>query len=119
MPRIIALQILARFGVDWAQSLPVVAFATGPGAKKFVTDQYSFRLMQSYAAPDDWKSAFERAKAPVSIIAGADDELMDAPAYARALSPLGVQVTILPGIDHMGLCWRPEAIKAIVATLAG
>ena len=119
VPRIIALTMLARFGVDWAQSLPVLAFATGPDAKKFVTDQYSFRLMLSYAAPDDWKTAFERAKAPISVIAGAHDELMDAPVYQRALSPLGVRVTILPGIDHMGLCWRPEAIKAIVAALAG
>ncbi len=119
VPRIIALQVLARFGADWAQSLPVVAFATGPGAQQFVTDQYSFRLMQSYAAPDDWKSAFGRTKAPVCVIAGADDELMETPAYARTLTPLGVEVTILPGIDHMGLCWSPEAIEAIVATLAG
>ncbi len=75
--------------------------------------------MRSYAAPDDWKTAFERTKAPIFVIAGVDDEIMDAPAYERALSPLGVRVTILPGIDHMGLCWRPEAIKATVAALAG
>jgi len=117
VPRIIALQTLARFGVDWAQSLPVVAFATGLGARNFMTNQYSFRLMQSYAAPDDWKGAFERAKAPTVIIAGSDDELMDAPAYERALAPLGVTVTLLPGVDHLGLCWRPEAIEAIVAAL--
>ena len=75
--------------------------------------------MQSYAAPDDWKGAFERVKPPVVVVAGSDDELVDAPAYERALAPLKAQVTILPGIDHMGLCWRPEAMKAIVAALAG
>ena len=96
-PRIIALEILRGFGVEWAQSLPVLAFATGPDAKKFVTDRYSYRLMRSYAAPDDWKGAFERAKARVSVIAGSDDELMDAPAYERVLAPLGTRVTILPG----------------------
>ena len=44
---------------------------------------------------------------------------MDAPAYQRVLPPLGVRVTMLPGVDHMGVCWRPEAIKAIVAALNG
>ncbi len=118
VPRIIAISILKSFGVDLPQSLPVLAFATGPGAKKFVTDQYTFRLMTSYAAPDDWEGAFRKAKAPIAVIAGADDELMDAPAYQRVLPPLGVGVTLLPGVDHMGLCWRPEAIKAIVAALS-
>ena len=60
VPRIIAISILKSFGVDWPQSLPVLAFATGPGAKKFVTDQYTFRLMANYAAPDDWKGALKR-----------------------------------------------------------
>jgi alpha-beta hydrolase superfamily lysophospholipase len=119
VPRIIAVGVLARFGIDWPQSLPVLAFATGTGAKKLVTDQYTFRLMTSYAAPDDWESAFRRAKAPIDVIAGADDELMDAEAYRRVLTPLGVRVTLIPGVDHMGVCWRPEAIKAIVAALNG
>ena len=119
VPRIIGATILARFGIDWPQSLPVLAFATGPGAKKFVTDQYTFRLMTSYAAPDDWESAFRRAKAPIDVISGGDDELMDAEAFRRVLTPLGVRVTLIPGVDHMGLCWQPEAIKAVVAALNG
>ncbi len=119
VPRIIALSVLARFGIDWPQSLPVLAFATGPGAKKFVTDQYTFRLMTSYAAPDDWEGAFRGAKAPIDVISGGDDELMDAEAYRRVLTPLGVRVTLIPGVDHMGVCWRPEAIKAVVAALHG
>lgn len=118
VPRIIAISILNRFGIEGPQSLPVLAFATGPGAKKFVTDQYTFRLMMSYAAPDDWEGAFRRAKAPIDVIAGVDDELMDAEAFRRVLPPLGVRVTLIPGVDHMGLCWRPEAVKAIVAALS-
>jgi pimeloyl-ACP methyl ester carboxylesterase len=70
VPRIIAISILKGFGIDWPQSLPVVAFATGPAAKKFVTDRYTFRLMASYAAPDDWLGAFRRAKGPIEMIAG-------------------------------------------------
>ena len=84
----------------------------------FVTCQYSFRVMQSCTAPLDWKAAFARAKGRISVIAGADDKLMDANAYKRAL-PLGVAVTILPGVDHMGIVYKPEAIKAILAAMAG
>ena len=51
------------------------------------------------------------------MIAGTDDELMDASAFQRVLPPLGATVTVLAGVDHMGLCWRPEAVKAIVAAL--
>ena len=44
---------------------------------------------------------------------------MNADAYGPALSPLGVRVTIVPGVDHMGIVYRPEAIRAIrAATLA-
>jgi hypothetical protein len=51
--------------------------------------------------------------------AGADDELMDAPAYARALSPLGVKVEVLPGLDHMALTYDPVALAAVVAAAKG
>jgi hypothetical protein len=84
----------------------------------FVTNQYSFRLLQNYTAPLDWKVAFEQARGRVSVIAGAADELMDAAAYERVLRPLGVPVTILPGVNQMGICYRPEAIKAILAAMA-
>jgi hypothetical protein len=42
---------------------------------------------------------------------------MDAHGYRRIPEPLGVRVTLLPGVDHMGLCWRSEAIKAVAAAL--
>jgi len=118
LPRIIATLMLGRLGIDWPQSLPVIAFANAPEAKMFVTSQYSFRLLQNYTAPPDWKGAFERAKGRIAVIAGADDELMNAEAYRRELPPLGIPVTIVPGVDHMGIVYRPEAIKAIVAALA-
>jgi hypothetical protein len=42
---------------------------------------------------------------------------MDAEAYRRALPPLGVAVTIVPGVDHMGIVYKAEAIKAILAAM--
>ncbi len=118
MPRIVASVILERIGIDWPQSLPAIAFANAPEAKMNVTSQYSFRLLRNYTAPPDWKGAFARAKGRVAVVAGADDELMDAEAYRRALPPLGAPVTIVPGVDHMGIVYRPEAIKAILAAMA-
>ena len=52
----------------------------------FVTSQYSFRLLQNYAAPEDWTSAFEKAKGRIAVVAGANDELVDAQAYERVLA---------------------------------
>ena len=117
-PRIVATVMLERLGIDWPQSLPAIAFADAPEAKMFVTSQYSFRLLQNYTAPPDWKGAFERAKGRIAVVGGADDELMDADAYKRVLPPLGIPVTIVPGVDHMGIVYRPEAIKAILAAMA-
>lgn len=119
LPRILATGALARLGIDWPQSLPAIAFADAPEAKMSVTSHYSFRLMQNYTAPLDWKAAFARAEGRITVIAGADDQLMDAEAYRRALPPLGALVTILPGVDHMGIVYRAEAIKAILAAMAG
>ncbi len=118
LPRIVATVLLRRLGIDWPQSLPVVAFANAPEAKMAVTSRYTFRLLQNYTAPPDWKNAFERAKGRIAVIAGVDDELMDAEAYRRELPPLGAPVTIIPGVDHMGIVYRPEAIKAILAAVA-
>jgi alpha-beta hydrolase superfamily lysophospholipase len=118
LPRIFATLALEQLGIDWPQSLPAVAFANAPEAKMSVTSQYSFRLMGNYTAPPDWQDAFAHAKGRITVIAGADDELMDADSYKRTLPPLGVQPTILPGVDHIGIVHRPEALKAILAVMA-
>jgi pimeloyl-ACP methyl ester carboxylesterase len=118
MPRIRATFILEKLGIDWPQSLPAIAFANAPEAKMLVTSQYSFRLLQNYTAPTDWQGAFARAKGRITVITGADDQLMDAEAYKRALPPLSVPLTVLPGVDHMGIVYKAEAIKAILAAMA-
>ena len=51
LPRIVATLVLSRLGIDWPQSLPVIAFANVPEAKESVTSRYSFRLLQNYNRP--------------------------------------------------------------------
>jgi alpha-beta hydrolase superfamily lysophospholipase len=114
LPRIVALILLERVGIDWAQSLPVIAFATPPEAAKFVASRYSFRLLVNYGPPRDWKGALKAAAARIALIAGADDELMNAPAYQDFVAPLGVNVALLPGVDHMGVVHQPAALAALV-----
>jgi pimeloyl-ACP methyl ester carboxylesterase len=115
IPRIFAIMILRQIGIDWPQSLPVIAFANAPGATKFVTSRYTFRLLANYGPPPDWRDAFRKASGRIEVIAGEKDELMDAPAYQSVLPPLGARVTILADVDHIGVVYRPEALKAIVA----
>src|SRR5580700_5354017 len=52
-PRIIALAILNRLGIDWFNGLPIVAFATSPKAPN-LTSVYSFRLAVDFGAPRDY-----------------------------------------------------------------
>ncbi|MGA2491600.1 MAG: alpha/beta fold hydrolase [Roseiarcus sp.] len=114
IPRIIALTILGRIGVDWAQSLPAIAFANRPEAAMATTSRYSYRLLIDYGPPQDWQGALQGAASRIELIAGENDELMDAPAYQSAVAPLGVRVTLLPSVDHMGVVYQPAALEAIV-----
>lgn len=115
MPRIVAITILRRIGIDWPQSLPVIAFASAPQAAMFVTSRYSFRLLVNYGPPPDRKAALQAAAGRIELIAGEKDELMDAPAYRSVVAPFGVRVTLLPDVDHMGVVHQPAALAAIAA----
>jgi len=115
-PRVVALMTLWRtFGVDWAQSLPTIGFANAPEARPFVTMEYSFRLMVNYGPTDDWQAPFRAQGGKIEVIAGENDELMNAPVYGPTLSPFGVRVTLVPGVDHMGIVYQPAALEQIVA----
>jgi pimeloyl-ACP methyl ester carboxylesterase len=116
IPRIFAIMILRQIGIDWPQSLPVIAFANAPGTSKFVTSHYTFRLLANYGPPRDWQAAFRKVAGRIDVIAGENDELMDAEAYKNVLPPLGARVTILPDVDHIGVVYKPAALDALLAT---
>jgi pimeloyl-ACP methyl ester carboxylesterase len=120
-PRILALTALSAMGITAGQGLPVIAYANDPHEKR-ATPIYSFRLLASFGPPYDFdrlRQGLAAAAPRVTVIAGADDELMDAPAYARTLSPLGVKVEVLPGLDHMAVTYDPTALAAVVAAAKG
>ena len=114
MPRIVALMAMRRIGLDWGQSLPVIAFANRPEAAMVTTSRYSFRLLANYGPPRDWRDALSSGGSRIALIAGERDELMDAEAYQRVVAPLGPSVTVLPEVDHMGIVYQPAAVAALV-----
>ena len=118
IPRILALMFLRSLGIDWGQSLPVIAFANAPGARN-VTSRYSYRLLANFGPPQDWRGAFEASSAPIDVIQGEKDELMDAPKYEDALKPFGskVHLALLADVDHMGAVREPSALAAIVTAV--
>ena len=118
IPRILALMFLRSLGIDWGQSLPVIAFANAPAARN-VTSRYSYRLLANFGPPQDWKGAFEAASAPIDVIEGEKDELMDAPKYADALKPFGskVHLALLADVDHMGAVRERSALAAIITAV--
>ena len=120
VPRIVALSALRRMGAPWGESLPVIAYANDPGTQKYLTSVYSYRLLADFGPDFDWgktKGAIGAAAAKTVVICGADDDLMDAAAFESELKPLGVAVTILPHVDHMGTVHDPAALSALVAAI--
>lgn len=117
-PRIVALSILHRFGLECCESLPVLAFALPQEAQRYVTTRYSFRLLSSFGPKDMRYRDLSGIDAPIDIIAGANDELMIAERYEDiARSGAHARVQIIAGVDHMGVVREPAALQAIVAAV--
>ena len=118
VPRIIALSILHRLGIDWFSGLPVLAFAVPPDAP--VTKTYSFRLWTNFGPGSDYLGGLGRANAPVAILVGQDDEIFRAEKFAVAIEPVATRVTVelIPGVNHMGVVSDARALTKVVATVA-
>jgi alpha-beta hydrolase superfamily lysophospholipase len=119
-PRIIALMILRRIGIDCCDALPVVAFAVPPNSAKSLVPAYTERLRSNFGVHRDFRTDLAAATSPVKIYSGADDELMLADKYveaARDVAP-SVSVRLLQGVNHMGIVSKPEAVSVIADDVA-
>ena len=117
IPRIIALSVLHKLGIPWAESLPTVAFAVAPGSAKILNPNYSFRLMSNFAASRDFRQDLAAASRPISIFAGGADELMWSGKYQEAVGNRAT-VRIIEGVDHMGIVGDPAAVSIIADDVA-
>ena len=120
LPRIIALMMLRRIGIDCCDALPVVAFAVPPNSEKILVPTYTERLRRNFASHPDFRGDLAAATKPPTIFCGADDELMLADKYAevvRGVTP-PVDVKLIDGVNHMGIVSAPKAVSVIADDVA-
>ena len=119
IPRILALNALRSIGIDWFDSLPALAFAVPANSKDILVSAYSYRLMRNFATRS-YREDFAATTHPVSLIAGADDELMLPGKYAEAVHAVApkVDVKLIDGVNHMSLLSDPKAVSAIADDVA-
>jgi alpha-beta hydrolase superfamily lysophospholipase len=120
IPRILALMLLRRLGIDCCDALPVVAYAVPPNSAKSLVPTYSERLRSNFGVHLDFRTDLAAATRPVTIYCGAADELMLADQYAEAVRGVGpkVQVKLIDGVNHMGIVSAPAAVSAIAEDVA-
>jgi len=119
MPRFFALAIMRRLGIDCCESLPTLAFAVPPNSSSILAPTYSYRLMRNFATRG-YRSDLAAIAKPLTLIAGAEDELMLSDKYAEALHAVapGADVKLIDGIDHMGIVSTAKAVNAIADDVA-
>lgn len=119
VPRIIALNLMRRAGVTCCEALKVLAFALPAESVRFATRTYTYRLATDFGPPDDPEAAFTASPLPIGIVAGRDDELMDAARYVEMLQGASTDqiVDLIDGTDHLGLISDPSAFPAILAAV--
>jgi alpha-beta hydrolase superfamily lysophospholipase len=120
IPRIIGLLALRAIGVNCCEALPVLALAVPPNSEKTLVSTYSDRLMRNFAVRGDFRRDLAAATKPLTIISGADDEVMFSEKYAEAVrgAKVAVDVRVLDGINHMGIVAAPKAISLIAEDVA-
>jgi alpha-beta hydrolase superfamily lysophospholipase len=119
IPRFLGLTALRKLGIDCCESLPTLAFAVPANSAKILNPTYSFRLMRNFATRG-YQVDFAAAHHPVTLIAGAADELMLADKYADAVHAVApsVEVKLIDGVDHMGIVGNAQGVAAVADDVA-
>jgi alpha-beta hydrolase superfamily lysophospholipase len=118
MGRLIAITILDGVGIHWFDGLPVIAFAVPPQSPRF-TASYSMRLVENLSPRQDYLADIRNIHRPTAVLVGTNDEfsLPDKVAPLFHGQRADVEVTILPGLNHLDMVTTPEAMQAITAAV--
>lgn len=116
LPRLVALTLVNRLGITRWNHLPVLRFGLNDAAKAFLTSSYSYTLASNFRPRDDYLGDMRNMHQPVRIVAGTDDELFHSARYAGIFAEAGhpVPVTLVDGVNHIGLTLDATATAAIV-----
>jgi alpha-beta hydrolase superfamily lysophospholipase len=119
IPRLVALTLLNLAGIHRFNDLPVTRFALDEQARTELTAQYSYNLAQNYRPPHDYRANIRAVHQPLRLLAGTDDEVFFADQFAGVFAAEGqpVPVTLLPGINHIGLSVSPAGTQAALAAV--
>lgn len=119
MPRVIALTLINKLGISVFNDLPVVSFALNDANKKELTQEYSLSLVANFGPHEDLSANIKSVRRPCAVLAGTKDEVF----FSEKLEPLfeshgkSWPVTLLQGINHMGLTFEPTSVAAIVSVV--
>lgn len=119
IPRFLGLVALGKLGIDCCGSLPTLAFAVPANSESVLNPAYSYRLMRNFATRS-YQLDLAAARHPVTLVAGASDELMLADKYADAVHAVApsVEVKLIDGVDHMGIVCSPQGVAAVADYVA-
>ncbi len=112
--RIIGLILLNNLGIRWLNGLKVIDFNMPAEVRDGnETLAYSYRLNTSYA-PRDYKKDLAAIRVPTLVIVGAEDDAFYAERFAAVLDKYpGVELRLLPGVNHMGAVVSDEVRPVI------
>ena len=119
IPRILGLLALRSIGINCCEALPVLALAVPPNSEKTLVAAYTDRLMRNFGT-GDFRGDLAAATKPLTIICGADDELLLADKYTEAVrgAAVAVDVKLIEGVNHMGIVSAPKAVSIIADDVA-
>ncbi len=115
LPRMVALSMFNSVGVTRWNHLPVLRFGLNAAARRILTPSYSYALATNFRPHDDYLNDIANAPGTVCMVAGQDDELFHADRFAEVFRRAGnpVPVTLVPGVNHMGLTLDAAAVRAV------
>jgi pimeloyl-ACP methyl ester carboxylesterase len=119
IPRLLGISILHLLGVDCCGALPTLAFAVPMNSEKILAATYSYRLMRNFATRG-YKRDLAAVTKPLTLISGANDELMLADKYADAVHAVlpSAEVKLIDGVNHMGVVSAAKAVNEIADYVA-
>jgi len=119
LPCLFGIAMLRRIGIDCCDGLPVLAFAVPPHSEKILASTYSWRLMRNFATRG-YRDDLAAVTRPLTLIAGADDELMLADRYADAIHAVlpSAEVKLIGGANHIDVVCAAKAVNEIADYVA-
>ena len=121
LPRFVALSLLNRIGIARWNDLPVLRLGLDEAIKGRLTCSYSYTLAMAFQAHEDYQGDIRGGHQAMQVLGGSEDKWFDASQYEATIVQAGrkLPVTMVPGVNPMGLTLDRRAMPAIIDAAAG